>query len=242
MRKTFAEALKFRRSVRIYDPEKPLDPEEVKQSIEEATLAPSSSNMQLWEFYHIVSREKLDKMIPICMDQNAAKTAEQMVVVVTRKDLFKKRAQANVEMLYDLFGTRDKKEMTSRQKGQIEYFEKLMPFLYFDLFGIVGLVKKMIVEVGGLFRPTYHEVRSGDMRTVAQKSVGLAAQTLMLSLAYKGIDTCPMEGLDTRMAKKLLGLPYGAEVNMVISCGYRKEEGIYGPRLRVPFEEVYNRI
>ena len=47
------EVLNYRRSVRAYDKEKPMDPERVKHCLELATLAPNSSNMQLWEFYHI---------------------------------------------------------------------------------------------------------------------------------------------------------------------------------------------
>lgn len=39
-----AEVLQFRRSVRVYDKEKPIDPEKVKQCLELATLAPNSSN------------------------------------------------------------------------------------------------------------------------------------------------------------------------------------------------------
>jgi hypothetical protein len=37
-------------------------------------------------------------------------------------------------------------------------------------------------------------------------------------------------------------LPYGAEVNMVISCGIRSEKGVWGDRMRIPFEEVYQEI
>lgn len=47
------EVLHHRRSVRVYDKEKPIDTEKVKHCLELATLAPNSSDMQLWEFYHI---------------------------------------------------------------------------------------------------------------------------------------------------------------------------------------------
>lgn len=47
------EILEYRRSVRYFDEAKELDIEKVKYCIELATLAPNSSNMQLWEFYHI---------------------------------------------------------------------------------------------------------------------------------------------------------------------------------------------
>jgi len=57
-------------------------------------------------------------------------------------------------------------------------------------------------------------------------------------MAAIGYDTCPMEGTDTYRIKRLLKLPYGAQINMVISCGIRKPEGVYGERFRVHFEEV----
>ena len=88
----------------------------------------------------------------------------------------------------------------------------------------------------------YKQVRNSDMRIVAHKSAGLAAQNFMLSMAAIGYDTCPMEGSDTNMVKRMLGLPYGAEITMVIGCGVRDENGIYGPRFRVPFEEVYKKV
>ena len=51
MLKTVSEAIEYRRSVRKYL-DVQLDEEKVKNCIKNATLAPNSSNMQLWEFYH----------------------------------------------------------------------------------------------------------------------------------------------------------------------------------------------
>ena len=81
------------------------------------------------------------------------------------------------------------------------------------------------------------------MRGVAHKSCALAAQTFMLAMAEKGYDTCPMEGFDSRRAKRLLKLPNSAKINMIISCGIRKgNDGIWGERCRVSFDEVYKQI
>jgi nitroreductase len=66
----------------------------------------------------------------------------------------------------------------------------------------------------------------------------LAAQTFMLSMVAEGHDTCPVEGFDSVRVKRLLHLPRKAEINMVITCGKRVPEGIYGPRFRVPIDEV----
>jgi nitroreductase len=60
----------------------------------------------------------------------------------------------------------------------------------------------------------------------------------MLSLASDGYDTCPMEGFDERLVKKILKLPAAAEITMIVACGIAKDGGIYGERLRLPIEQV----
>ena len=67
-------------------------------------------------------------------------------------------------------------------------------------------------------------------------------QAFMLAMANEKYDTCPMEGFDGRKVKNILKLPYGAEINMVVSCGIREENGVWGERMRIPFDEVYNKI
>ena len=61
------------------------------------TLAPTSSNLQLWEFYHITDKTLLSKISECCFNQPAAKTAKQIVVTVVRKDLWKNRANDNLD-------------------------------------------------------------------------------------------------------------------------------------------------
>jgi len=236
--KATSEAIRYRRSVRIFKQE-PLDTEKVKECIRLATLAPNSSNMQLWEFYHIISPEMLQGVSKLCMDQNASKNAKQMVVFVVRKDLWRKRAQANSKNRKQLFGNKDFKDYTKREKAGINYFTKVMPILYFDFFGLFGCLKWSIAQVAGIFRPMYRQLTQSDMRIVAHKSTALACQNFMISMAAIGYDTCPMEGLDSLKLKRLLKLPYGAEISMVVACGIRVPEGIYWPQYRIPFEEVY---
>jgi len=236
---SFIDALNYRRSVRVYDEAKQIDTEIVKNCIQQATLAPNSSNMQLWEFHHITSQEILDKLANACLGQSSAKTAKQMLVVVVRKDLWKKRAKTNAKHLIESFGEKQKSEYTSREKFAVKYYKKLIPFIYADFLGIFGYIKYLISWFTGFFKPSYRQLRNSDMRIVAHKTAGLAAQTFMLSMAAENYDTCPMEGSDTVRIKKILKLPASSEINMVISCGIRKPEGIYGERFRVPFEEVY---
>ncbi|SPY32757.1 nitroreductase family protein [Pasteurella canis] len=53
---TLSDLLQRRRAVRYFDPELPLDDQKVKYCLQLATLAPTSSNMQLYEFYHITDK------------------------------------------------------------------------------------------------------------------------------------------------------------------------------------------
>ena len=239
MEKTVSEAIAYRRSTRAYK-DTPIDTQKVKQCLINASLAPTSSNLQLWEFYHITNDEKLKKVAEACFNQSAAKTAKQLVVVVARKDLWRKRAKANIDFLnkvYDKEGlsVRDLK----RKKMATNYYKKLIPTIYTDFLGVLGYLKFIVFQIIGLFKPIYRQTRLSDMRIVAHKSAGLAAQNFMTSMAAVGYDTCPMEGSDTLRVKNILNLPRGAEINMVISCGIRDDKGIYGPRFRVPFDSVY---
>jgi nitroreductase len=242
MEKTVSEAIAYRRSTRVYL-DTPIDTEKVKQCLVNASLAPTSSNLQLWEFYHVTDKDKLKKLSEACFNQSAAKTAQQLVVVVTRKDLWRKRAKANIEFLNNAYNKPDLSERDlKRKKMATNYYKKLIPTIYTDLFGILGYIKFFVFQIVGLFKPIYRQTRLSDMRIVAHKSAGLAAQNFMTSMAAIDYDTCPMEGSDTLRVKKILGLPSGAEINMVIGCGVRDDKGIYGPRFRIPFEDVYYKV
>lgn len=243
MLKTVSEAIEYRRSVRKYL-DVQLDEEKVKNCIKNATLAPNSSNMQLWEFYHVTDNEKLKKLSKACFDQNAAKTAINMVVFVARRDKWRERAKYNLDYLEDMFDKQERKgiDVLRRRKVSRRYYKKLMPTIYTDFLGIIGYYKKILSFFIGLFRPIYREVLFSDMRVITHKSVALAAENFMLSMAEIGYDTCPMEGSDTTRVKKILNLPSKAEITMIIGCGIRAENGVYTERFRVPFEKVYKKI
>jgi nitroreductase len=240
--KTVTEAIAYRRSVRIYKQENEIDTKLVRKCLENAVLAPTSSNLQLWEFYHITTKEIKKKISSACFDQPAAKTAKQLVVIVVRKDLWSKRAKDNLSFLKKSFGDKPVEEYDSREKFALSYYNKLIPLLYVEFLGILGLIRYVVFNFIGLFKPAYRQHRKSDMRIVAHKSAALAAQNFMISMAAIGYDTCPMEGSDTLRIKRILNLPYGTEINMVVACGIRDPKGVYGTRFRIPFHEVYKEI
>ena len=238
------EVLNFRRSVRNFSSELLPTVEKVKHCLELAALAPNSSNMQLWEFYHITDPALIKLMGEACLSQSAVTTAPQVVVFVTRQDLHRKRAKEVFELTRNnITNNSPANKQEKRIKLQQLYYSKVMPFLYSRFFGLLGIFRKMLTSSISLFRPMTTFVSESDVRVVAHKSCGLAAQTFMIAMAAEGYDTCPLEGFDSRRVKKMLHLPFGAEINMVIPCGIRNgNEGIWGDRVRLPFDDIYKHI
>lgn len=236
--KTVQDAIAYRRSVRVYDPNQSIDSEIVKECIRQATLAPTSSNLQLWEFYHITQENTKKALAKACLNQNAARTATQFVVAVARKDKWKSRVKANLAFLNQQFDQQEIRD-SKREKMAKNYYTKIIPTLYTDFLGILGVLKRFFATVQGISKPMYRQVMQSDLDIVAHKSTALAAQNFMISMAANNYDTCPMEGFDSKRVKAILGLPSAAMITMVISCGIRGKGGVYGPQFRVPFNEVY---
>ena len=237
MKKEFDKIVRIRRSVRRYK-KTDINDDDVKDSILHASLAPNSSNLQLWEFYHVTSEKLMNKISEACFNQPAARTANQFVVIVTRKDLWNKRRIFNINTIKNKTLNASDKSLKNRDLA-LKYYKYLIPTIYREFFGLLGYIRYINAMIIGLFRPIYRQVTNSDMRVVAHKSSALAAQNFMLSMTSKGYDTCPMEGFDSLRVKRILSLPYSSEINMVISCGIRDDNGVYGKQIRVPFDDIY---
>ena len=237
MKKEFDKIVRIRRSVRRYKKTE-INDDDVKDSILHASLAPNSSNLQLWEFYHVTSEKLMNRISEACFNQPAARTANQFVVIVTRKDLWNKRRIFNINTIKNKTLNASDKSLKNRDLA-LKYYKYLIPTIYKEFFGLLGYIRYLNAMIIGLFRPIYRQVTNSDMRVVAHKSSALAAQNFMLSMTSKGYDTCPMEGFDSLRVKRILSLPYSSEINMVISCGIRDDEGVYGKQIRVPFDDIY---
>lgn len=231
----FQSIVDYRRSNRKFNPAITIPDEVIKRSLERAILSPNSSNMQLWEFYWIKNKEEREKYSALCLGQSAAKTAKQIVVFVTRKDLWPQRAKWNYNRLRDAI----KGEPNKLEKRGLDYYGKLMPLAYrSDIFGVFAFIRRCMSFFMGLTKPFIRFGGKADQRITVHKSCALAAQTFMLSIAAEGFECCPMEGFDQVRVKKHLNLPSGAEINMIISVGKGMNDGVWGPRFRIPYEEV----
>lgn len=80
--KDFNSIIKGRRSIRQYDPAVKISKEEMTQMLEEATLAPSSVNLQPWRFLVIESEEGKATLAPLAkFNQSQVETSSAVIAV-----------------------------------------------------------------------------------------------------------------------------------------------------------------
>jgi nitroreductase len=223
----FYEAVETRRTVRDFLPD-PVPPEVLDRCLDAARLAPSSSNLQPWEFVIIRNPEARRAANAACLDQSAARTAPLLVAVVAHTNTWRR----NRDELLREFSTRG-----PLRKSVETYYRKLIPLVYITgPLGVFGPLKRAFSRAVSWFRPAPRLSTRADLRAKAHKSTALAAATFMLALRAEGYDSCPMEGFDPWRAKALLGLPRGAEVNMFLAVGKRSDKGVWWERALMPRE------
>ncbi|KOO42963.1 nitroreductase family protein [Priestia koreensis] len=121
----FNEVVKGRRSVKVYDPKVKISREEMEEIIMEATLAPSSVNMQPWRFLIIDSPEAKAKLAPLArFNQEQVETSAAVIAIFG--DL---KADENVDHIYEQmvahgYMPQDVKDM---QLGKIKAYYDNMP-------------------------------------------------------------------------------------------------------------------
>lgn len=219
----FRKVVMSRRSVRRFD-DTPIPDAVLQDCLDMALLAPNSSNLQPWEF-HVIKTPALKKELAVaCLNQNAARTAQELVIIVARLETWKEHC----DMMLDSWP-----EETVPKVVQ-SYYGRLAKVYYNQgPLNILGIGKRALAAVTGLKRavprgPFTH----ADMKVWAAKTVALGAENFMLAMRAHGFDTCPMEGFDARRVNKMLKLPPDAFVVMVVGCGKRAPDGVYHARIR----------
>lgn len=222
---TFHKIVDSRRSIRKFLPDS-VPQEVLDRCLDSALKAPSSSNLQHWEFVIIRSPEVRAQAERVCLDQKVLQSAPLLIAVVTHTKTWKRNSRFILETL----GTRG-----ILRKSQTQYWGRLIPLLYLqDPFGFLGMLKHLIARVVSLFRPIPSLFSKSDLRVMANKTTALAANTFMLALRSEGYDSCPMEGFDPWRARKVLQLHRGEEVCMFLAVGKRADKAIWWDRILVP--------
>jgi nitroreductase len=224
--------LSRRRSIRIFESSRVPD-EVMRKSFELAFLSPSSSNLQPWQFIRVKGRRA--EINSCFLDQTAAVTAPELVVVVARPDRWK---EANSKILGKILASGS--TMPPHFDYLTHYHGRIVPFGHDRGFlGLKGIIRFWAIWILGWVRPVVREgFFAAPLRERAVKSTALACQTLMLAFAEQGYDSCPMEGFDSRRLRKVLGLPRSAAIVMGIAVGKRHPSYTPPNRIRFGYDET----
>lgn len=229
----FFDAVRARRSIRRFLPE-PVPESVIEQALDAALLAPNSSNMQTWDFYWVRSPERRDRLVHLCLNQSAARTAAELLVIVADPATWR-RSLPDVQAYV--------REVEAPAPVKL-YYDKLVPFTYrWGFLNAMAPIKWLVSFLPGLFRPMPRGPHSRrDGQEVAIKSAALAAENFVLALSAQGYSSCMMEGFDEWRVKHLLRLGSSARIVMVVAAGKEAPDGTWGPQFRIDRNKVIHRL
>ncbi|HEX9082885.1 MAG TPA: nitroreductase family protein, partial [Holophagaceae bacterium] len=154
----FPVVVETRRTVRDFLPD-PVPEEVLDRCLDAARLAPSSSNLQPWEFVVIRDPEIRRAANAACLDQLPAKSAPLLIALVTHRDTWRR----NRDEILRVFESRG-----PMRKRQETYYRKLIPVVYTTgPFGLLGPLKCGVSRLMSLFRPTPNFMSRSDIRVMA---------------------------------------------------------------------------
>lgn len=173
------DAIYQRRSIKQYDPQHKLSPEEENKLLEAAIQAPTSFNIQHWRFVILRDSELRQKI---------------------RKDFGNDQAQMTDASLLILMTA----DTNAWKKNPERYWEN---------------APKEVADLLVNWMAPFHEGREWLQRDVAQRSIGMAMQTLMLAAKSMGYESCPMIGFDIEKVAELINLPEDHVMGPMVAIG-----------------------
>lgn len=239
---SLASIMRRRRSVRAFTAE-PVPDAVIEACIDLAIVAPSSHNLECWEFIDVVDPAKLARLRHFCLDQPQAQAARRLLVAVARPDWWRKGCDT---MLLELDALQADPRLSASERAYLPRLQAkyrlLVPALFADgPLHILSPLRRLLLWIRGWFKPTMAAPSGRHAQQLwAVKTAALACQNFMLALVAQGYDSCPMEGFDEPRTKRLLKLPGAARVVMILAVGQRAEGGII-PQIRFPRSHYYRR-
>jgi nitroreductase len=210
---TFQSINRHRRAIRKFNAT-PIHEEDIRELLAEAMLAPSSGNLQPYQLHWIRNANLKAEIAKACHGQQAASTAAEIIVISASSAIAKHTAAEQLAYV---------EASTSLESKSKAYYRK-QTGMFSKVLGIGSSALWMpFIYIASLIRPSLSLLPIGSIgsRNWAARNATFAAQTIMLAAASKGVDSCPMEGFSAQEVVKLLKLPRGTVIAIVIALGYR---------------------
>jgi nitroreductase len=227
---TFRAINSRRRAIRDFDSTS-LSDEDVRHVLEQALLAPSSGNLQPYQLHWIRDSTTKGAIAAACDGQRAAASAPVLLVVAASIRIASHTVATQLEYV----------ETTALldERSKRYHRRQLATFRRFLRWGTLVLWTPLQAAVSAV-APAFTLLPFGSTaaRNWAARSAVYAAQTILLAAAARGLDSCPMEGFNAVKVARILGLPRGTVIPVVIALGRRRAEARIEPRWRRSFDSA----
>ncbi len=201
MEKRFMEAMQFRHATKEFDSEKKISDEDFNTILEYGILSPSSFGFEPWRFVIVQDTALREKMKEFTWGaQGTLLTASHFVIILARKEN---------SMRYDK-----------------QYIKDMLAY------------KELPQDVQEMYLQFYEKFQKEDFNLLenqralfdwASKQTYIAMANMMTGAAAMGIDSCPTEGFDIKLANEFIAKELKIDTNeygvsVMVPFGYRKNE------------------
>ena len=208
---------------------------EIPQAVREEILnaarhAPSSFNMQPYQFFWVESAESKAAAAKLCMGQKPARTASALVVAVADIGSLAATSQSQLEWMRA-------NGLSEAKMRDYERTAKIGRIIFMPgPFGLFGALKWLVFRMVNFWKVMgMPPLSRQNIFKWATKSTSLACENLMVAAEALGLNTCPMEGFDGRRLSRFLGLSSRYhEIVMVIAIGKKSASYRETPQWRRP--------
>lgn len=229
----FDALVRSRRAVHQFSA-RPVDERDVAAILEAARLAPSSFNLQPYAFYWVRTPGLRERLAGLCLNQKAARTAPELIVCVARWDEWRACGEEHLAFL------RAQKVPEATLRFHADIYAKMQIFFARGPFNVLGWLRTLAAFMLGLQRPILRPPSGpSEHESWAVKSASLACAHAILAARARGLDTCPLEGFDSRRVARLLGLRGDRySLPMILAVGYREDTGRMDPQWRRDIDKL----
>lgn len=215
MNNPIIEDLLTRHSCKKYDPSKKVSKEDLEILFEAIRLTPSSINSQPWKFIVIESDAAKERMNKTFA--NKFQPNQPHVFESSHMILFAHNPRFDREDYAEVVDNAIEDKRSKPEEREAAF--------------------------GGLFFAELNTDESGDTTAWTKAQTYIAVGNALHTLARLGIDSTPMEGVDSDLIKEEFSEELdGYECHVAIAIGYRHPEGDYNasiPKSRRRFDSIF---
>lgn len=215
-----------RRAVRHFRPD-PIPEALLTQLLDTARWSPSGYNLQPTHFVTVTKPRLKPPLAKACLHQSQILEAPATVIFVGDRRVARNHLEKILHHDRLAGGINDEYEKRVRSFVSLAFDQNPM--------GLGWLWKSILPPVLQLFRPMPSIPAVHKSYWIA-KQVMLSAMLFMLAATAAGLATCPMEGMDPRRVRRVLGIPRGWEVCLVIPIGYADDTKL--TKTRLPLKDL----